>query len=60
MANEEVESLDSVDRIAGTKLRKEGWWAAKAFLPAVKMPGPPLPPFGDPGCTYMFEKMQAR
>ena len=60
MPETEVAQLDQEDKLAEAALRKQGWWATKAFLPAVKTCGPSLPPEGDPASIQMFQKMLAR
>ena len=49
-----VSLLDAGDREEESKLRRQGWWAAKAFSPAMRLPGPGLPPAADAGSSYMF------
>ena len=53
MSEAVVEELDAQDRSREAELRKGGWWAAKAFDPALKVYGPALPPMDDPGSAYM-------
>ena len=60
MPETEVAQLDQEDKLAEAALRKQGWWATKAFLPAVKTCGPSLPPEGDPASVQMFQKMLVR
>ena len=52
----QVDALDDADRVAEAKLRKEGWWAAKAFAPAFRFLGPALPPAEDPACREMLSR----
>ena len=56
----QVQELDDEDRTHESQLRKQGWWAAKAFQPVVTVPGPPLPPEGSPEAQLMFDRMQLR
>lgn len=56
----EVAELDKADKEAESALRKGGWWATKALLPAVRTEGPPLPPLGDAACNDMYRKMHER
>ena len=60
MTNDEVASWDEADRAVESKLRKDGWWAAKAFVPAMKIQGPVLPPKDAPGSAYMYQQMLSR
>ena len=54
MPETEVNQLDQEDRLTEAALRKQGWWATKAFLPAVKTCGPSLPPGNDQASARMF------
>ena len=56
----DVQELDDEDRIQESQLRKQGWWAAKAFQPVMTVQGPPLPPAGSPEAQLMFDRMQLR
>ncbi|CAL1144617.1 unnamed protein product, partial [Cladocopium goreaui] len=60
MPETEVNQLDQEDRLTEAALRKQGWWATKAFLPAVKTCGPSLPPGNDQASARMFQNMLAR
>ena len=60
MPEQEVEELDRADRETEVQLRQQGWWATKAFMPALKTAGPALPPAGSQASREMFDKMTAR
>eukprot|EP00435_Cladocopium_sp_Y103_P043513 s216_g12.t1 len=60
MPSAEVQLLDDADKIVESKLRKDGWWAAKAFQPAMQTLGASLPPADHPGSKIMFDKVAAR
>ena len=55
-----VDQLDQEDREVEASLRKAGWWASKAFEPAIRTCGPSLPPTTDPACALMFNKTLQR
>ena len=57
---EQVEALDTADRELESLLRKQGWWASKAFQPVLATFGPSLPPEGSQGAQLMFDRMQNR
>ena len=56
MTEEQVTALDDKDREHESKLRKNGWWATKAFQPAVRMHGATLPPADHPAAPEMYNK----
>jgi hypothetical protein len=58
--SEMVQSLDTADKDDETQLRKQGWWASKAFQPVQQTLGPPLPPAGTTEAQAMFDKMLQR
>ena len=60
MPTELVLTLDTEDREHETMLRKQGWWASKAFQPVVQTFGPALPPAGSEEARTMQDKMQIR
>ena len=51
-----VKQLDDDDRIERRRLKQQGWWATKAFLPVMKVCGPALPPPTCPDAQILFEK----
>ena len=56
MPHDEVEALDATDRQVEADLRAKGWWATKAFLPAVQTQGAAIPPHGHPDCAIMHAR----
>ena len=50
MPQAQVDLLDAEDKQTESQLRRAGWWASKAFDPAVQTAGPRLPPLHDPAC----------
>eukprot|EP00435_Cladocopium_sp_Y103_P046244 s495_g13.t1 len=60
MPASDVQALDDIDKEVESRLRKEGWWASKAFQPVMQTAGPALPPVDHQGSREMFAKMQAR
>eukprot|EP00435_Cladocopium_sp_Y103_P035098 s3646_g9.t1 len=56
----EVQALDDIDKVAESQLRKNGWWAAKAFQPVIQAQGPSLPPLNHPEGQVMFNRVQCR
>ena len=55
-----VQSLDMADKEDEAQLRKQGWWAAKAFQPVQQTQGPPLPSAGSAAAQAMYDKMMQR
>lgn len=55
-----VEEMDTEDRETESLLRKQGWWASKAFQPVQVAFGPVLPPEGSQDAQHMFARTQAR
>ena len=55
-----VQSLDMADKEDEVQLRKQGWWAAKAFQPVQQTQGPPLPSAGSAAAQAMHDKMMQR
>ena len=60
MQEQQVTVLDQADKDLEARLRQEGWWATKAFLPAVRVHGPALPPLDHPACREIYDKVAAR
>ncbi|CAL1126694.1 unnamed protein product, partial [Cladocopium goreaui] len=60
MPADQVHSLDEEDKQAESQLRKQGWWASKAFHPVIQTFGPLLPPAGSEAAALMFERMSTR
>jgi len=60
MPQDQVDSLDAEDKQVEAELRRAGWWASKAFDPAVQTAGPRLPPLHDPACAILYNKMASR
>ena len=48
-----VQMLDAEDQSRESELRKNGWWASKAFAPARQTLGAPLPPLHSPEARLM-------
>ena len=57
MPLDEVNHIDGQDREVEIELRKQGWWAAKAFDPAFPVAGPFLPPPEHPAAREMHAKL---
>ena len=57
---EMVQSLDDEDKEHEALLRKQGWWASKAFHPVLQTHGPSLPPAGTAAAQAMHNKMAQR
>lgn len=55
-----VQSLDDEDKENEALLRKQGWWASKAFHPVLQTQGPSLPPAGTADAQAMYNKMAQR
>ena len=55
-----VQELDAADAAVEAKLRQEGWWASKAFQPALATCFVPLPPAESPEARLLHDKMTAR
>ena len=60
MPTELVSTLDDADKEHEANLRRQGWWASKAFQPVVQTFGPALPPAESMEAQIMHAKMQAR
>ena len=60
LPEEEVAALDDIDREDETTLRRQGWWASKAFHPVLQTFGPALPPADSEEATLMHAKMHSR
>eukprot|EP00435_Cladocopium_sp_Y103_P030710 s1969_g7.t1 len=56
----DVQALDDSDKVVESQLRRNGWWAAKAFQPVLQALGPSLPPLNHPESQIMFDRVQRR
>ena len=56
MPAELVQSLDAADQKRKTELRKNGWWASKAFEPVRQTVGALLPPLHSPEAKLMYRQ----
>ena len=52
-----VSELDDSEKVATQKLRHDGWWASKAFSPALQVHGPALPPVDHPDAVLMWQRV---
>ena len=59
MPMEMVQTLDAADQKREIELRRNGWWASKAFEPVRQTLGAPLPPLHSPDAKLMYDKMLA-
>ena len=60
LSDEKVRELDESDRLARQVLRREGWWATKAFQPVLQICGPHLPPVNSPEALILYLKTVGR
>ena len=59
-SEEVVEQVEAAERETARDLRAQGWNPSKAFLPVIKVCGPPLPKCGTEGAARMKERWQTR
>ena len=55
-----VQALDAEDQSRESELRKNGWWASKAFEPVRQTLGASLPPLQSHEAKLMYDKMHSR
>ena len=59
-SEEDVDRVEAEEREAARTLRAAGWNPTKAFLPVIKVCGPPLPESGTEGAVAMKMRWQSR